>query len=179
MTLTNFTGADSPAAYQWSSTAWVDLEAGVDGVQTIRTDSPVTNATVVFDGLNPGSLYRIEVVAAVPFSAGIDFFDGSSYEVNGSAATRNSDNSFPFDSTDWNLQLATFFPAWMIWDDVAPSSGEITLTVLPNGTHPVFGDVGVINAIRLEETAIPEPTAAILLFLGVFAASFRRNRARS
>lgn len=148
---------------------WLIQPATVDGagLQNGQTGS------FAIAGLS-GSSYQVEVVSARP-----TFGYLNSITVNGVTANRTYLGTpvvTPWDSTADGLTPGN----WLIWDNVAPVSGVITITdAADNGT------LAMLNALRISVptaavTAIPTVSewgvVVLVLLLGAAAALFLRRR---
>ena len=114
---------------------WVDADAAADFMATNGS------STIVFSDL-PGTEYRIELVATRPGSDIGDYSIGGVFANRLHSGSGNSDN--------WDLNQAHTDGDWMIWDSVAPVSGQITIDV-----SLVSGNDVTVNAIMLTDVIVP------------------------
>lgn len=180
--LTDFsTGLATAASYTGSGwTSWRQTSANwtagtVDWVvDQAGDDMFVTNgtATSVIGGLSNSSTYQVEVVAS--FQNNTDVI--GDYTIDGSFADTTYTGSTASLGDDWNSGTHGRVPGnWMIWNNVAPTGGAITVTA----AHGTLGNVTGISAIRVSEieaqtqppasSGTPEPGTLLLAVLAMAA----------
>lgn len=143
------TGIWGPAADK----DWVQELAAED----LFVASNGSTATATLSGLTaPG--YVVEVVVAWTVTNHLDV------TVGGVFADDNFDGTAGVDGDDFNADADGGEPGnWLIWDNVAPASGSLTIQVAAMGQ--LNGDQPMLNAVRL--TAIPEPSTLLLVVCGL------------
>ncbi|MEM9481545.1 MAG: PEP-CTERM sorting domain-containing protein [Verrucomicrobiota bacterium] len=156
---------------------WVEEEAGFDGFVVFGGNDPMNpvTGTITFSGMDDLATYQVEVVA-VWFDGDVSssqFFDLTDYTVQGGFTDRTNTASGqpPTVGMDWSPVFGHFTRDWMIWEDVAPAAGEIVIDVIPDTNNQ---NHGIISAIRITQTTIPEPTGVLLLLLALGFGIWRR-----
>ncbi len=160
---------------------WIPAEAGYDGfTYTTNGGTPPDTASITLTGLDDSAEYTVEVVSTFPGPN----FDRSDYTLDGEYGTRTYlfPNAAPGTvGLNWSPAYGFIQGDWMFWENVTSAAGEVTIEVHP-GIHPPPPDtpifeVGIINAMRITRTSVPEPAGAALFML---AAGFliRRSRGR-
>ncbi|MEM0896969.1 MAG: PEP-CTERM sorting domain-containing protein [Verrucomicrobiota bacterium] len=175
--------AASPLAW-FGDNDWVETASAYDGFVVFGGNDPLNPVvgTVTLSGLDNAAQYRVELVAAwgVPDLGGnfdftnSQFFDQTDYEVQGQWADRTFNDPNPVPPTvglDWSPVLGTIQSDWMIWDDVSPTAGQISIVVTPDTAN---NNQGILNAIRITQTAVPEPSGVFLMLLGLVGLIWRR-----
>jgi hypothetical protein len=141
-TTVSYTGSGWSSPYDgetfWTSgdKDWVVDDAADDQFYTTGT------ATITFNGLNDSSRYIVEVVAA--FSSD----DVGDYTIGSQFADRTYECAIGVNGDDFRTNTDGRTPGnWLIWDNVAPSSGSITINFV-DSTGSSYAEA---NAIRLVE----------------------------
>ncbi len=138
---------------------WLIQPATVDGAGLLTG----LTGTFTLGGLSDARTYQLELV-----SARTTFNYLNVFTVNGSLANRTFLNTpvvTPWNSTSDGLEPGN----WLIWDDVVPVGGQITIMDLAGP-----GTLGILNAIRISQ--IPAPGGlAVLGLAGLFGARRRRR----
>lgn len=157
----NFFGDDDGS---FPNQAWIIQPAPEFGAGLQRD----AEDSFLIEGL-PDIPLQIEIVSARPIDyQNIITIDGSTASRTGLGTPVNT----PWGSATDGLQDGN----WLIWDDVSPDGGAVTLTVSGDGT------LSMINALRILSVEVVEPAPAIsvpvghspgwlLMFLAIFAAA--------
>ena len=142
---------------------WVEQSVTADG--TFNSNAAVPQ-TVTFGGLTE-TAYNVEVVS----SFGSNFNGAYDVQLESTFADRNFNNTPGVDGDDFLASTDGRIPEnWLIWDEVAPSSGQLTVSGFGGGNRTF------INAVRL--AAIPEPGTYLMFATVLFGAIFLTIRNR-
>ncbi len=165
------TGFAGPATLNWGPggvdpdpSDWVVSAAGGDGFTVLGGP-----ASVLFTGLDDSFIYRFDVVAA----ASSTFFDGADYQINGDFGDDTNLGTPPLTEVgdNWPAFASSFLGEWMIWENVTSSGGEAELVVTPQ-----FGNAAMLNAVRIQAIAVPEPSLLSLFTMVPIGFYWRRKR---
>ncbi|MDA8019935.1 MAG: hypothetical protein MPN21_21050 [Thermoanaerobaculia bacterium] len=143
-----FWGGDFQNSANWiEDTDWVLQEAATDHF------GGFSNSTITLGNLD--GLYRLEVVCSHPQTNHL-----TDITVNDSFADRNFQNIPGVNGDDFDPeQDGRVAKNWLIWDDVEPVGGNITLRVIKlAGTNAIS-----VGALRLTRTGdlVPEPDPTV------------------
>lgn len=142
--------------------AWLIQPAAQDGA---GLDTGLTGS-FLFTGLTNGS-YKVEIVSA---RSNFNYLNTITVDgVLASSTQLGTPVNTPWGSTSDGLTPGN----WLIWDNVTPVGGQITITDIANAST-----FGIINAIRI--SAIPEPTTwaligVVTLGTGIYGWNKRRQ----
>ena len=140
---------------------WVDPVVVLDFI----AGSDDSSNTLTFSGLT-GDSYNIEVVAAGNFAGGTT----TDLQVDGNFADRNFLGGANL-GDNWHTVNDGLTPGnWLIWDDVAPTGGDITVGV------PAGGGIVQISALRIADAAVPEPGTYVMFATLLAAAAYLKLR---
>jgi hypothetical protein len=135
---------------------WVLSSAQLGGAGLFSGES----ALIAFDGLI-GASYMVEVVSARDCCDYLNYFS-----IGGDIADRTYTGAPVPDP--WGSLVNGLNPTdWLIWDNVAPIGGTITLSHIADGLT-----LGVVNAIRISDGIVPPPVplpAGVVLLLSAMA----------
>jgi hypothetical protein len=147
---------NGPAAFS-ANTDWVlrDITgAQIDG----RNTTPFTSGAVTFASL-PSGPYKVEFVMT-----GVNATTWA-VRIGGAFANHTFQNT-----PSQNAAVGAWRPStngtqqrdWLIWDNVAVTSGSLTITAVSNGAADTSG----LAALRISSVSVPEPGSVVLLGLG-------------